>query len=99
MATMNRMSNKTVKSNELFESLCAELFARGHEAHFRAHGVSMGDTVRDGDTVRVAALNGAEPREGEVLLAQNCGKWSLHRMMGRAQGSDAVVLKGDALAE
>jgi hypothetical protein len=84
-------------ASPFFAELAGALLRDAVSVQFRARGRSMEPSIRDGDLVTVAPLDG-RPRRGDVLLAAaGNGRVLLHRCVGTRRGSDALVrLRGDA---
>src|SRR5215471_6489783 len=58
----------TVTRTPAFLEVCTDLLARGDRVRFRAEGWSMHPTIRHGELITIAALNGAEVSPGDILL-------------------------------
>ena len=88
-------------SRSPFATMVESLLARGCHVRFRASGLSMQPTIRDGETVTLAPIRTREPRRGDVVLSNQAGRLVAHRLVGFAAGADGridVVLRGDASA-
>lgn len=79
-----------------FGEVCLALLREGQSVRFRAAGLSMAPSIRDGDWITVAPLTTAV-RRGDVLLYRTGGRLTAHRVIGRVRGSEQLLrLRGDA---
>lgn len=93
------MRELSVGSQE-FETLAAEILARGCTLRFRARGVSMRPFIRDGDVVEVEPIGERPIRRGDVVLRRGGdGRVLAHRVtLVDGSGEAALVhTRGDAL--
>lgn len=89
----------TFRSTPEFLQACDRLLSQGHIVRFTAEGWSMYPTIRDGETVEVAAIDPLRIRRGDVLLCRLGSGTVAHRVVRlerRANGVAAIVLRGDA---
>ena len=84
----------------LFTAVIEEALATGATVRFRAHGTSMSPTIRDGETISIAAVSPDEVVRGDVLLCRHDKRVLAHRVVGvTAHGAGRVFeLRGDAKA-
>jgi hypothetical protein len=79
-----------------FGEVCLALLREGQSVRFRAAGLSMAPSIRDGDVITVAPLTAAV-RRGDVLLYRAGGRLTAHRVIARGRGGDALFrVRGDA---
>jgi hypothetical protein len=79
-----------------FEEVCVALLAEGRSIRFRAAGLSMEPSIREGDLITVAPLAG-QVRRGDVLLYRAGQRLLAHRVVGRVRGDDGLLrMRGDA---
>ncbi len=84
--------------SELLREACAALLCTGQRVRFRATGLSMDPTIRDGDVLTVVPVDLGEVRPGEVLLYRTERGVVAHRLM-RCETVEAerlYILRGDA---
>ncbi len=82
----------------LLREACAALLSSGQLVRFRATGLSMDPTIRDGDVLTVEPVDLGEVRPGEILLYRAAQGVVAHRLM-RCETVEAqllYVLRGDA---
>jgi hypothetical protein len=81
---------------QAFGEVALALLREGVAIRFRASGLSMEPSIRDGDVITVAPLEAAV-RRGDVLLYRHGRRFTAHRAIGRVRG-DATLLRvrGDA---
>ena len=72
----------------------------GAVVRFRAEGASMYPTIRDGDTVIVAAVSARDIVRGDILLCRHDTRVLVHRVVGMTTSDGALFfeLRGDAKA-
>jgi signal peptidase I len=83
---------------ELLRESCAALLRDGQRVRFRATGLSMDPTIRDGDVLTVEPVDLGEVRPGEILLYRTARGVIAHRLV-RCETAEAqlrYVLRGDA---
>lgn len=79
-----------------FGEIGLALLRAGQPIRFRAAGLSMAPSIRDGDVITVAPLTAAV-RRGDVLLFLAGSRLTAHRVVGRVRGSPALLrVRGDA---
>jgi hypothetical protein len=78
----------------------ADALAKGTTVRFRADGISMYPTIRDGEAITVARVSAAEVVRGDVLLCRHGMRVLAHRVVGVTTcGSERFfALRGDAKA-
>ena len=78
----------------------ADALAKGTTVRFRAEGISMYPTIRDGEVITVARVAAAEVVRGDVLLCRHGTRVLAHRVVGMTTcGSERFfALRGDAKA-
>ena len=76
----------------------ADALANGTTVRFRAEGISMYPTIRDGETITVARVSAAEVVRGDVLLCRHDTRVLAHRVVGvtTCGGERFFELRGDA---
>jgi signal peptidase I len=85
----------------LFLDLSERLLEDGYRVRFRANGMSMQPTIRDGDAVTVGPVDPADVTCGEILLYRRRQRAIANRVVDvHRSGSTiaAFVLRGDAKA-
>jgi hypothetical protein len=89
-----------MRDSGLFGVVMKEALATGTVVRFRAEGASMYPTIRDGDTITIAAVSTGEVVRGDVLLCRHDQRVLAHRVvdvtMHRAKRF--FGLRGDAKA-
>ena len=85
---------------ELLREACAALLRTGQMVRFRATGLSMDPTIRDGDVLTVEPVDLGEVRPGEILLYRTERGVIAHRLMRRevVETQLLYILRGDASA-
>jgi signal peptidase I len=85
---------------EIFGSMVVDGLACGATVRFRAEGVSMYPTIRDGETITVAAVRADDVIRGDVLLCRHGVRLLAHRVVDvtRSNGGRLFELRGDAKA-
>lgn len=83
---------------ELLRESCAALLSTGQCVRFRATGLSMEPTIRDGDLLTVEPADPGAVRRGEILLYRAAQGVIAHRLVRcePAGGQPRLVLRGDA---
>ena len=89
-----------MRASEIFVGVMDEALRHGTRVRFRAEGDSMYPTIRDGESITIAAVSTAEVVRGDVLLCRHGKRVLAHRVVAvTARGSDRVFhLRGDAKA-
>jgi signal peptidase I len=85
-------------SARLLPSLIAEALANGHVVRVRADGTSMHPTIRDGESIAIAAVAAADIVCGDVVMCRHASRLLAHRVV-RVTVSGAgrtFELRGDA---
>jgi signal peptidase I len=85
----------------MFTAVIEEAMAEGaavSAVRFRAEGESMYPTIRDGDTITVAAVAADAVVRGDILLCRHDARWLAHRVVDVAtRGGERVFeMRGDA---
>jgi hypothetical protein len=86
-------------SSAAFSEVTKLLLARGCRVRFRTSGCSMHPTIRNGETVMLAAMG--ELRKGDIVLSRQASRLVAHRIVGltKQRGATAsVLLRGDSVA-
>jgi len=83
---------------ELLRESCAALLCAGQRVRFRATGLSMDPTIRDGDVLTAEPVDPGEVRPGEILLYRTAEGVIAHRLVRceTAGAQPRLVLRGDA---
>ena len=68
----------------LFDDVALALLRGGQPVRFRAAGLSMEPSIRDGDAITVSPAGIGELRPGDVLLYRAGGRLLAHRLIGPA---------------
>jgi signal peptidase I len=87
------------KGSPVLAQVISRVVKHNGEVELPSSGTSMFPFIREGDKCRFAALGGAEPRIGEVLLVEAAnGQLVGHRLCRVEQGADSVqyICKGDS---
>jgi len=84
--------------SELLREACTALLRDGQRVRFRATGLSMDPTIRDGDVLTVEPVNLGEIRPGEILLYRTARGVIAHRLVRCEEVETQLlyVLRGDA---
>jgi len=80
--------------------LAIEMLGLGHSIRFRAKGNSMRPTIEDGETIIVQPTSCSDLAVGDVILCQNNGSFTAHRLLRIEHGQDrtlSFIMRGDAL--
>src|SRR3954470_45930 len=87
-----------MRHSDIFDSVVAEGLANGAAVRFRAEGLSMYPTIRDGETITVVAVSAAEVVRGDILLCRHGARLLAHRVVAVDASSRARTfsLRGDA---
>ena len=82
----------------LLREACAALLSSGQLVRFRATGLSMDPTIRDGDVLTVEPVDLNEIRPGEVLLYRTERGVVAHRLVRyeTVESQPLYILRGDA---
>jgi hypothetical protein len=86
----------------LFMEVVTGLLTEGLSVRFRAAGRSMLPTVRDGECLVVAPIEGGAATAGDVVLCETWRGPLAHRVLrleSKVDGATRVVLQGDASVE
>lgn len=75
-----------------FDDVGLALLREGQAVRFRAAGLSMEPSIRDGDAITVVPVPLEEVRRGDVVLYRTGDRLLAHRVMGRARGVEGLVL-------
>lgn len=78
--------------NAIFFATVEETIAAGQQVKITLRGTSMLTTLREGDTLTLAPLDG-RPKVGDVVLFRHYGKHLLHRIVKIHGGR--ITLQGD----
>ena len=83
-----------------FGAVLQRALADGTRVRFRAAGVSMHPTIRDGEVITIAPIRAGEVSRGDVLLCRHQKRMLAHRVVGlTARGDERLfLLQGDAKA-
>ncbi len=84
-------------STDVFRQVLTAMLSMGVSVRFRADGDSMKPTILSGDTIVVAAVDGAAVERGDIVVYR-CGRRLLvHRVVGRIRAGDGsrLHLRGD----
>ena len=89
-----------VRLSDTFGAVIKEALATGTVVRFRAEGISMYPTIRDGEVITVAAVSTEEVVLGDVLLCRHGQRVLAHRVVGMTTcGTERFFeLRGDAKA-
>jgi signal peptidase I len=89
-----------MRHSEAFGAVIEDALRSGATVRFRAEGASMYPTIRDGDTVTVAAVSARDIVRGDVLLCRHDKRVLAHRVVGVTTRDGALFfeLRGDAKA-
>jgi hypothetical protein len=81
----------------LFDDVGLALLREGLAVRFRAAGLSMEPSIRDGDAITVVPVPLDEVRRGDVLLYRTGERLLALRVIGRAGGAERLFrVRGDA---
>ena len=94
----DRKAALTLVEPALFDAVVQDALASGVAVRFRAGGISMYPTIRNGETITAAPVASAEIVCGDVLLFRSSGRLMAHRVVGVTEEGGARVLRirGDA---
>ena len=86
------------RHSHVFAAVIDLALANGRFARFRAEGTSMYPTIRDGESIAIAAVAADDIVAGDVLLCRHGTRLLAHRVVGvAARGAGRVFeLRGDA---
>ena len=89
-----------MRHSETFGAVIDDALRSGATVRFRAEGASMYPTIRDGDTVTVAAVSARDIVRGDILLCRHDARVLAHRVVGvtTCDGALFFELRGDAKA-
>jgi hypothetical protein len=87
-----------MRESEVFGSVLDEGLANGAAVRFRAEGLSMYPTIRDGEMVTVVPIVPADVICGDILLCRHGARLLAHRVVAIASsaGTRTFSLRGDA---
>ncbi len=87
-----------MRHSETFGAVIDDALRSGATVRFRAEGASMYPTIRDGDTVTVAAVSARDIVRGDILLCRHDARVLAHRVVGvtTCDGALFFELRGDA---
>jgi hypothetical protein len=91
-------SEQAVSHGELLREACTALLRDGQRVRFRATGLSMDPTIRDGDVLTVEPVDLGEVHPGKILLYRTARGVIAHRLV-RCEALETqllYVLRGDA---
>ncbi len=80
----------------LFDDVALALLREGQAVRFRAAGLSMEPSIRDGDAITISPLQRGTARVGDVLLYRADGRLLAHRVIGRAEADGVLLVRADA---
>jgi signal peptidase I len=86
-----------VRHSEIF-SVIEEALTNGTTVRFRAEGISMHPTIRDGDAIMIAPVVTDDVVAGDILLCRRGNRVVAHRVVGVARDvtGRSFELRGDA---
>jgi signal peptidase I len=89
-----------MRHSEIFGTLIEDGLASGSAVRFRAEGISMYPTIRDGEMITVVAISADEVNRGDILLCRHGRRLLAHRVVAltRSAGRGIFELRGDAKA-
>ena len=89
-----------MRDSELFTAVIEKALTAGATVRFRAEGTSMHPTIRDGESISIAAVSPARVVRGDVLLCRHDTRVLAHRVVGVTMHDTGRVfeLRGDAKA-
>ena len=84
----------------IFNAVIDDALANGTSVRFRAEGSSMYPTIRDGESITVAAVSTNDIVRGDVLLSRHGTRLLAHRVVGvTTRGRERLFeLRGDGKA-
>jgi signal peptidase I len=87
-----------VRHSEIFGAVIEDALTKGTSVRFRAEGISMYPTIRDGEAITVAPVARDDVVSGDVLLCRHGRRVLAHRVVGVTRcGSERFFeLRGDA---
>ena len=87
-----------MRHSEIFGAVIEEALTNGTIVRFRAEGISMYPTIRDGEAITVAAVSTDDVVRGDVLLCRHGKRVLAHRVVGVTTcGTERFFeLRGDA---
>lgn len=81
----------------LFDDVALALLREGQPVRFRAAGLSMEPSIRDGDAITVVPVPLEEVSRGDVLLYRRDERLLAHRVLGRVRGVEGLLrVRADA---
>ncbi len=89
-----------MRHSEIFGAVIEQALTSGTVVRFRAEGDSMYPTIRDGETIVVAAVSPPAGVRGDILLCRHGSRVLAHRVVDMTGcGTERFfVLRGDAKA-
>ena len=89
-----------MRHSGIFGALLTDALTNGNMVRFRAEGTSMHPTIRDGETITVAAVATDDVVRGDVLLCAHGTRVLAHRVVGvtTCGAQRFFELRGDAKA-
>jgi signal peptidase I len=87
-----------VRHSEIFSAVIEQALTEGTLVRFRAEGISMYPTIRDGEAITVAPVAADEVVTGDVLLCRQGTRVLAHRVVDVTRcGTERIFeLRGDA---
>jgi hypothetical protein len=87
-----------MQDSDIFGALIEDALTSGAMVRFRAEGISMYPTIRDGETITVAAVAADAVGRGDILLCRHGARLLAHRVVRvtAAAGDRVFELRGDA---
>lgn len=101
MANIDQDS-ETRFGSEQFAELAREILSKGGSLRFRARGLSMRPTIRDGDMLVIEPVDEmSESRLGDILLYQFERQLLVHRVVRKKRYEDQpnLLIQGDAVLQ
>jgi hypothetical protein len=89
-----------MRDSDLFTAVMEKALTTGATVRFRAEGTSMYPTIRDGESISIAAVSPAKVVRGDVLLCRHEKRVLAHRVVGVTTHDTGRLfeLRGDAKA-
>jgi signal peptidase I len=89
-----------MRDSEIFGAVIEQALTSGTMVRFRAEGISMYPTIRDGETITVTSVPTDAIVRGDVLLCRHGTRVLAHRVVGVTNrgGARFFELRGDAKA-
>ena len=86
-------------NTELFHELSRELIRAGKSFRFRAVGVSMTPTIRNGEILHVERVRPEELKKGDIVLFREGPNFRAHRLVRLDRENEIFTTRGDASVE